>query len=217
MAKYSSKSPEWYETPKGGAALGMAGVQILSGFLQAEMVKRQAKTQADIAEYNAQLAEYDAWKTEAYGQTLIAASQNQIDQARGTTKVFAGSLGIKVEGSLAEIQAQNELNSLVNKVSISNRANEQAMGYKRQASQLRLGASLTRLQANVQSSSLIMGSIAQASGNLGAQIVGNEKITKEDLNLPQLKSPSGYSVSDYSLNDNRSPRLLGLSLMPGGY
>lgn len=209
-----------FSTPKGQVALGMAGVQILSGFLQAEMVKRQARTQAEIAEYNAQLAEYDAWKTEAYGATLMAQSQNQIDQARGTSKVFAGSLGIKNEGSLAEIQAQNELNSLVNKVSITNRVNEQAMGYKRQASQLRLGASLTGLQANVQSSSIFMGSIAQASGNIATQYVGNEKITKEDLNLPTEKSPSGYSAmstSDYSLNDNRSPRLLGLSLMPGGY
>lgn len=220
MAEYKSTSPEWYETPGGQFAIGSAGTQILSGFLQAEMVSRQAKTQAEIAEFNASLAQYDSWKVQAYGQTLVAASQNQIDQARGTTKVYAGSKGIEVEGSLAEVSAENELNSLMMKMNIDNRTTEQAMGYTRQARQIRLGSSLNTLQSNTQASSLRLGGIAHASGNLGAAIVGGQKITKEDLNLPQLKNNavSGYSTSDYTLTkDVTAPRLLGLSLMPGGY
>lgn len=203
-----------------GLALGMAGTQILSGFLQAEMVRRQAKTQADIAEFNAQLAEYDAWKVTAYGQTLVAASQNQIDQARGSMKVFAGSRGIQVDGSLAEVAAENELNGLVMKMNIENRTTEQAMGYTRQARQIRLGSSLNTLDASVKASSSILGGFAQAGGTVGASALANEKITKDELQLPQLKSgtPSGYSVSDYTLTkDVVSPKVLGLTLMPGGY
>ena len=215
MANKSSISP----SGPSGLSLGMAGTQILSGFLQAEMVKRQAKTQSDIAEFNAQLAQYDAWKVTAYGQTLVAASQNELDQVRGTTKVYASSKGIEVEGSLADVAAENELNSLMMKMNIDNRTTEQAMGYTRQARQIRLGSSLNTLEANVKASSSIMGSFAQAGGTVGASALANEKITKDDLKLPQLKdnSPSGYSTSDYSLTKQASPRLLGLSLMPGGY
>lgn len=201
-------------------SLGMAGVQILSGFLQADMVKRQAKTQAEIADFNAQLAEYDSWKTTAYGETLVAASQNQIDQARGATKVYAASKGIQVQGSLADVAAENELNSVLNKVSITNRTNEQAMGYTRQARQIRLGSSLNTLQSNTQANSTIAGSIAQASSRVAANYIENQPITKEDLDLPIKKdsSPSGYSTSDYTLTkDTTTPKLLGLRLMPGGY
>lgn len=198
-------------------SLGMAGTQILSGFLQADMVKRQARTQAEIAEFNATLAEYDAWKVQAYGATVMAASQNQVDQARGTSKVFAGSRGIETEGSLDEIAAENELNSLVNKMNIDNRTTEQAMGYTNQARQIRLGGSLNTLRADVQASSMIMGSFAQAGGTIASSSIANEKVTKDDLKLPQLKSPSGYSVSDFSVPETKAPRLMGLSLMPGGY
>ena len=67
-----------------------------------------------------------------------------------------------------------------------------------------------------------MGSIAQASGNLAAAVVGGQKITKEDLNLPQEKgnsySPSGYDISNYGWTKTSTPpKLLGLRLMPGGY
>jgi hypothetical protein len=188
--------------------------QIIGGFLQADQVRRQAETQARIAEFNAQLAEYDAWKTEAYGATLVARMQNDTDQARGATKVYAASRGIKVEGSLAEVSAQNELNSFLNKIDVDNRTTEQAMGYKRQASQIRLGSSLNTQAANLQANSLIVGSIAQGAGTVAASVVRNQKVTEDDLNLPK-ETASGYS-SFKSSNDLKPYKTLGLSLMPGG-
>lgn len=170
----------------GGGAIAMAGVQIMSGFLQADIVRRQADTQNRIAEFNAQLSEYDAWKTEAYGSTLVAYSQNETDQVRAKSRVYAASKGIKSEGSLAEINAQNELNSVLNKIDIDNRATEQAMGYKRQASNTRLNASLSGIAANVQANSMIAGSIVQASGTIASSYLSNRKTeVKKD-------TPSGY-------------------------
>lgn len=173
------------------AALALAGVQatsqIIGGFLQADMVRRQAEIQAGIAEFNAQLSEYDAWKTEAYGSTLIASSQNQIDQVRGTSKVYAASKGIKAEGSLAEINAQNELNSTLNKIDIDNRVTEQAMGYRRQASQTRLNSKLNMIQSNAQASSLQIGSLIQAGGTMASSYVRSQEPAKIKQN-----QPSGY-------------------------
>ncbi|HRA92143.1 MAG TPA: hypothetical protein PLR79_08255, partial [Acinetobacter sp.] len=164
------------------AALAFAGVQatsqIIGGFLQADMVRRQAEIQAGIAEFNAQLSEYDGWKTEAYGSTLIASSQNQIDQVRGTSKVYAASKGIKSEGSLAEINAQNELNSTLNKIDIDNRVTEQAMGYRRQASQTRLNSRLNSIGAATQATSLQIGSIVQAGGTMASSYIRGQEASK---------------------------------------
>jgi len=173
------------------AALAFAGVQatsqIIGGFLQADMVRRQAEIQAGIAEFNAQLSEYDAWKTEAYGSTLVASSQNQIDQVRATSKVYAASKGIKAEGSLAEINAQNELNSTLNKIDIDNRVTEQAMGYRRQASQTRLNSRLNSIGAATQATSLQVGSIIQAGGTMASSYIRSQEPAK----IKQT-TPSGY-------------------------
>lgn len=174
------------------AALAFAGVQatsqIIGGFLQADMVRRQAEIQAGIAEFNAQLSEYDGWKTEAYGSTLIASSQNQIDQVRGTSKVYTASKGIKSEGSLAEINAQNELNSTLNKIDIDNRVTEQAMGYRRQASQTRLNSRLNSIGAATQATSLQIGSIVQAGGTMASSYIRGQEASK----IKQAAPPSGY-------------------------
>lgn len=205
---------ETKSTGVSGGAWALAGAQILSGFLQADQVKRQAETQARIAEFNAQLADYDAWKAEAYGSTLMARMQNDTDQMRGSTKVFAASKGVKIEGSLADVNAENELNSLLNKMDVDNRTTEQAMGYKRQASQIRLGSSLNSMASQLQASSMQVGSVAQAAGTVGANYISNQKVTKEDLKLPEANTPSGYS--SFKINNGKSYEPLGFSLMPGG-
>ena len=179
------------------AALAFAGVQatgqIIGGFLQADMVRRQAETQAKIAEFNAQSSEYDAWRAEAYGSTIMAFSQNEIDQVRGASKVYAASKGIKSEGSLAEINAQNELNSALNKIDLDNKITEQAMGYRRQASMTRLNSRLNTLAADTQATSLQVGSLIQGAGTMGSSYIKSLEPAKINQS-----SPSGYSTNKYS-------------------
>ena len=47
---------------------GIAAYQLISGFVQADMVAKQAAIQKQIDEENAKLAEFDAWRMEGYGQ-----------------------------------------------------------------------------------------------------------------------------------------------------
>lgn len=190
----------------------LAGINLVSSFISADMVRRQAETQGRIAEFNARLAEYDSWKTEAYGSTLVARMQNDTDQARAATKVYAASRGIKVEGSLAEVSAQNELNSFLNKIDVDNRTTEQAMGYKRQASQIRLGSQLNSIQSNLQASSMITSSVIKGAGSIAASAVANQKVDSGN--------PSGYSAfKPTNLNGSSGTGInnWGISLMPGGY
>lgn len=202
------------------AAGAMAGYQIINGFLQADMVRMQANTQAKIDEFNASIQELNAWKTEAYGATLIARTQVQDDQIRGSMKVFAASQGAKIEGSLAEVNAQNELNSFLNKIDIDNRTTEQAMGYNQQARQIRLGSSLNKITSNVRANSLILGGLAQGAGTYAAYQVKNQKITQDDVKTPSKDldfedSPSGYSLTNYK-KSRSGVESWDISLMPGG-
>lgn len=182
-------------TSDGGAntaAIGMAANQVLGAYLQAEAVKRQSDIQGKIDEFNAQLAQYDSWKAEAYGQTVMARYQSTIDQSTGTSKVYAASKGIDIkDGSISELNAQNEYSGFLNKIDLDNRSYEQALGYKRQASQIRLGSDMNRLQSNTQANSLITGGVANAAGTLLASKIRNKKY-----------DPSGYGDDTTDIPNN---------------
>ena len=148
-------------------AIGLAGYQIISGLQQAEMVGRQAELQRQIDEENAKLAEYDAWRTEAYGQTLMAEYQQQIDQTQAKARVSAAAEGVSTtEGSIAELMQQNEMVGLANRMAIEASARERALGYTRQARNIRTGSKMNQAEAKAQQSSIIAGSILSAGGSL---------------------------------------------------
>jgi hypothetical protein len=58
------------------------------------------------------------------------------------------------------------------------------MGYKRQASNTRLNASLGSIASNAQANSMILGGITQASGTIASSYISNQKPKTE---------PSGYN------------------------
>lgn len=148
-------------------AIGLAGFQIISGFQQAELVGRQMELQRQIDEENAKLAEYDAWRAEAYGQTLMAEYQQQIDQVQAKARVSAAAEGVSTtEGSIAEVMQQNETVGLANRMAIEASAREKALGYTRQARNIRTGSQINQATAKAQQSSIITGSILSAGGSL---------------------------------------------------
>ena len=179
-------------------AIGLAGYQIISGLRQAEMVGRQAELQRQIDEENAKLAEYDAWRTEAYGQTLMAEYQQQIDQTQAKARVSAAAEGVSTtEGSIAELMQQNEMVGLANRMAIEASARERALGYTRQARNIRTGSQMKQAEAKAQQSSIIAGSILSAGGSLFKGLAssgGSTKVgTESGYSLPSLeKTPGSY-------------------------
>ena len=164
---------------------GIAAYQLISGFVQADMVAKQAAIQKQIDEENAKLAEYDAWRTEAFGQTAVAQYQQQIDQAAGAAKVSAAGAGVSLqEGSLSEVVAENEMVGIMNQMEIENQAREKALGYTRQARSIRTGSLISQSQSKTQQSSIIGGSILRAGGTLAAGMM--------KPSTPALGTESGY-------------------------
>ena len=167
------------------AYVALAGFQIISGLQQAEMVRMQAEVQKQIDDFNAEMAEFDAWRAQGYGQTQMAIYQTQLDQAKAAGRVSAAGAGVKLEGSLGELAAEQEIVGLANMLDIENQTRERALGYTRQARSIRLGSQINYGQSQVQARSIIGGSILQAAGTVVAGM-GKQPLGKE--------SPSGYEV-----------------------
>lgn len=167
----------------------LAGYQVISGFQQAEMVKMQSDIQKEIDEFNAQLAEYDAWRAFNYGQTQMARYQSQVDQAEAAGRVSAAAAGVDTtSGSLSEVSAENRMVVAANMLDIEARAREQALGYTRQAQSIRLGSQLNQMASATQRQAIITGSLFRAGGTLA----------KGYANLPKSspKAESGYTIDN---------------------
>ena len=191
----------------------MAGYQIISGLQQAEMIGMQADIQKEIDEFNAQLAEYDAWKVRGYGQTQMARYQNQVDQAIAAGKTSAAAAGVDInQGSLSEYAAEQEFAGFMNQMDIENQSIEAALGYKRQARNIRLGSSMNQMQSKVQQASVIGGSIM----NAGATMVKGMSVGDGD---EPKRNESGYQVGPLNGSkqlSNSGGYLSGLNEQPLG-
>lgn len=181
------------------AYAALAGFQIISGLQQAEMVGTQASLQKEIDDFNAEMAEFDAWRAQGFGQTQMAIYQTQLDQAKAAGRVSAAGAGVKLEGSLGELAAEQEMVGLANMLDIENQTRERALGYRRQANSIRMGSAMTQAQARTQQAAIIGGSIANAAAT---GIKGMEK-------KQTLGTESGYTVPNKGSES--------LSYTPGNY
>jgi len=167
----------------------MAGYQIVSGLHQAEMVGMQMEVQKEIDEFNAQMAEYDAWKAIGFGQTQMARYQSQIDQAMAAGKASAAAEGVSTtEGSVSEIMADQKFAGFLNMMDIENQARERALGYQRQASNIRMGSKFTQAQGKTQQAAIVGGSVMRAAGTALSGYGGGSETPKG--------AESGYSISN---------------------
>lgn len=177
----------------------LAGYQMISSFQQAEMIKMQSDIQKEIDQFNAQLAEYDAWRVVGYGQTQMARYQSQVDQQEAMGRVSAAAAGQDIaSGSLSEIAQENRVIAAANLLDIEARAREQALGYNRQARDIRMNSQLNQLAARTQQQSVITGGLFRAGGTLAAGALKNSTSSKP-------RAESGYTISNPGSESLRMP------------
>lgn len=127
---------------------GMAALQLAGGYFASQNIKETAKLNREIAELNAEFAELDAWDSELDGLTASARHQSTIDQTVGQQQAIMAAQDVDVNyGSAASIQAETQFIGELNKMEIEKRAQEQALGYKRQARDMRLGGDMMMADA----------------------------------------------------------------------
>lgn len=132
------------------AFIGMGGFQIISGLQQADMIRAQAGLMNEIAQFNAEGAELDAFNAMADGQTQVARYQSVIDEIEANQRVAFITNDVDTNfGTAADILEESKLNAFLNKVDLSNNAFAKSQGYEREARNIRLNAVMGMGQANL--------------------------------------------------------------------
>jgi hypothetical protein len=149
------------------AAAGVAALQLFQGQGQAEAIRQNAEYQRQVGDMNARFAEVDAYEAEKFGYTEVGRYQNIIDSTVGEQRANYAAQNVDVNyGTAADVQTETKLSGFLNQLELQRQAREKAMGFRREARNLRLGTSLTVTGAQTNAAA------AETSGLLNAAATG---------------------------------------------
>ena len=148
----------------GYAYAGLAGLQLAGGYFASQNIKETAALNRDIAEMNAEFAELDAYDAKLEGVTQKAKYQKEIDITLSEQQAAMTAADIDVTyGSAAEIQKETRFIAELNKMEIDKQAEEQALGYKREARGIRFNSFLEYQKAKKEAASVMFQSAMGAA------------------------------------------------------
>lgn len=140
--------------------VGVAAVGAASGIMNAQKMRSAAELQEKLNEVNAKYAELDAYKAEVYGETLVAASEKNTTNVIADQRTGFAAANVDVNyGSAKAIQDETELTGFLNSLEIQNQARQQAAGFRREARNIRTGASVQRQQADLNADAMATSSV----------------------------------------------------------
>jgi len=142
----------------------MAAMQLANGYFASQNVKATAELNREIAEMNAEFAELDAYDAEIEGYSAQARYQSTIDNTLAEQKTMMLAQDIDVSyGSAASIADETNFNGQLNMMEIKKQAQEGALGYTRQARDMRLNGSLAYGDAQAKASAIMGDAIVSAT------------------------------------------------------
>lgn len=145
------------------AFFALAGLQLVGGFQQADIIRKNGALQQRIAQMNAEFADYDAEQALQAGYTEAAQYKNVVDSTIATQRSAQATNGVQLGyGSEASVEAESKIAGMVNTLQIQRHARETAMGYETQKININLGGAMKELQAGLDAGS------AQFKGITGA-------------------------------------------------
>ena len=145
------------------ASAGLAAFQIISGYQQAELVRKSADLAKQVNDMNAEFAEVDAFHAEQRGESEVARYQSVIDATLASEKVANAVNNVAGNfGTAAEKTADTKLNGFLNQLDIRNQAHQQALGYKDQARNYRLAGASGVAQAGYNANAMQNSAIINA-------------------------------------------------------
>lgn len=125
------------------AYVALAGLQLAGGYFASQNIKATAELNKDIADMNAEFAELDAYDSLAQGETNKALYQKQIDDTLADQSTIMRAQDIDVNyGTAASVSEETRFTGQLNLMEIQKQAQMTALGYMRQARDIRLGANM---------------------------------------------------------------------------
>lgn len=143
---------------------GLAALQIAGGYFASQNIKATAKLNRDIADMNAEFAELDAYDAELEGYTKQARYQSVVDDTLAEQSAIMNAQDIDVNyGSAASIAQETKFVGQMNLMEIEKQAQQQALGYTRQARDIRLGASLNYADSKTRAGQAMFSGVTSAA------------------------------------------------------
>ena len=148
----------------GYAYAAVAGLQLAGGYFASQNIRETAELNRDIAEMNAGFAEWDAYDAEMEGLSELARYQTTIDKVLGEQRAIAAAQGVDLSfGTAGAVHQEDSFNAQLNKMELQKRAQESALGYTRQARDIRLGSSLEQADAKKRAGQAMFKSVIGAA------------------------------------------------------
>lgn len=128
----------------------VGGFQLWAGFQQADMINQNALLTERVNESNAKAAEIDAWEAEKLGYSEVARYATVVDGTIGSQKTAFASEDVDVSfGTALDVQTDTKIVGMLNAIDIQKAAHNKALGFKREASNIRLGSTMQRAQSDI--------------------------------------------------------------------
>lgn len=175
--------------------IALAAYQVISGYQQAETIREQARLKKQIDDINADDAELDAYKAEQYGYTESARYQSVVDQTVAGQRAAYAANNVDVSyGTAAQKQNETRLTGYFNMLEMQRRGKERALGYKREARNIRLGSAFARQQGEIDAAS------ARAHGISSGLSTGITGYSRGSYGLPKSTPSSSLASTDSGLD-----------------
>lgn len=145
----------------------LAAAQMVNGFQQAEMIKKNAEINQSVAEMNAEFSDLDAYKANNAGLSEAARYQTVVDSTLAAQKTAMAAQHVDINyGTATDIESDSKITGMINVLEIQRQGREKALGYNVQGINTRLGGVMGKLQGQLDASS------AQSRGILNAVSTG---------------------------------------------
>lgn len=182
------------------AYAALAGLQLASGFQQADIIRQNGQLKASVDNLNARFADLDALKAQQDGQSAAARYANVVDSTVSAQRAAYAGAGQDVNfGTASQTQADAKVTGLMNTLEIQRQAREKAMGYQTQALNIRLGGTMSTLQSNMDAAS------AESRGIMSAITTGISGYQRMDSTGTGNTSRTGSSTTPQWKTASTSP------------
>lgn len=146
------------------AYLALGGLQLWSGLQQAEQIRANARLTERIGQMNARFAEIDAYEAEKMGYSEAARYQSVVDDVISDQRTIMAANNIDItEGTAKELQEESRLTGFLNTLDLQKAARAKALGLKIEASNMRLGVDLNRIQSDINADASVRAGVMGAA------------------------------------------------------
>jgi len=174
-------------------AAASAGLQVVNGLHQAEIIRENASLSRYVNELNASYAELDAYNAEIAGIGEEARYETAVQQTFAQQNVAFAVQNIDSNfGTAADLKAESKINAMLNKQDIRNQAYETSKGYKSQARNIRMQSAIDSSAANAQAQAVIGSSVIKGAETVLSSGYVKKKAYQAEMAMGLSSGKSGH-------------------------